>query len=378
MIGLMSGTSIDGLDVVICDITGCGPSTSLNILHFETGQYDENFRKLIREVFAKKEVSSEKLSFLNKLIPNQYYRILQNVLEKTDFSFSDIDVIASHGQTVFHYPKSEVNGSATFQIGDGDHLASLTGIITISDFRQKHVAKGGEGAPLAVYADRILFSHPKNNRLLLNLGGIANFTFLPALDSNQNAFTLDTGPANTLVDQYCQKYFNLSYDENGEIASSGQLIPELLDILLRHEYFYSSFPKSTGQETFHIGWVENCLHSLNLDPETSKFDVITTLSHLTIETICLEISKANIPVNETDFFVSGGGMHNTFLMKGMERKLDKKFNSTDESGISGDAKEAVMMVVLANETICGQPDYSELPKIPGYPSATFGKISFPK
>ncbi len=209
IIGLMSGTSMDGLDVALCKISGSGLKTKLELLKFDTVPYTVDTREKIAEVFAKPEVDFEKLCILNPWIGLLHGRIVLKCLRKWKYNPEQIDIIASHGQTVFHapaflYPDQPLN--ATLQIGDGDHVAVSTGIITLSDFRQKHVAKGGEGAPLAVYGDYLLLSDKKENRILLNIGGIANFTFLPAGQNPQKVFVTDTGPGNTLIDQAIRYY----------------------------------------------------------------------------------------------------------------------------------------------------------------------------
>ena len=180
----MSGTSLDGLDVALCAFQGSGLKTRVKVLKFETVGYDDAFRAEIRRVFAQKEIDFQHLTLLNVIIAERHADIVNKCLANWKINPSEVDLIASHGQTVFHAPRV-LHGmndypNATLQIGDGDHIARQTGIITLSDFRQKHLAAGGEGAPLALYGDYFLFSKPGEDRFLLNIGGIANFTYLPA------------------------------------------------------------------------------------------------------------------------------------------------------------------------------------------------------
>src|SRR5690625_2091977 len=166
-----------------------------------------------------------------------------------------VDCIASHGQTVYHLPARDQRNSSplnsTLQIGDGDHLAAVTGILTISDFRQKHTAHGGEGAPLASLADRILFNTSRENRILLNIGGICNYTILTnRSDPGQIPFSTDTGPGNTLLDKWIEKRYNLPYDKDSEIARSGKIHPGMIDTLLQEEWFDEIGPKTTGPEFY--------------------------------------------------------------------------------------------------------------------------------
>ncbi|MDX2046667.1 MAG: anhydro-N-acetylmuramic acid kinase, partial [Chitinophagaceae bacterium] len=182
IIGLMSGTSVDGLDVALCSIEGSGRDTNVSVEHFETVSYGKEFKEEIKSVFSKKQVDLEKLCLLNPWVALQHAEIINGCLKKWNIRNDEVDLIASHGQTIYHAPKAlhgfSKFGNATLQIGDGDHLATATNIITLSDFRQKHIAAGGEGAPLAVYGDYLIFSKKGENRIMLNMGGIANFTFL--------------------------------------------------------------------------------------------------------------------------------------------------------------------------------------------------------
>src|SRR5690606_23325075 len=184
IIVLMSGTSLDGLDVALCRFRGNGTETKVELVKFKTVPYDSEMKTRIKSVFAKKTIDFQLLTLLNPWIALLHGAMILDCLEEWKIEPGTVDLIASHGQTVFHAPKIlhglEDYPNATLQIGDGDHLAVKTGIITLSDFRQKHIAAGGEGAPLAMYGDFLLFSHPAENRILLNMGGIANFTWLPA------------------------------------------------------------------------------------------------------------------------------------------------------------------------------------------------------
>ncbi len=206
IIGLMSGTSLDGLDVAYCKIAGSGTNTKATVVHFTTVPYDEATKAEIRKVFAKKTIDFQHLALLNEWIGILHGKMVLECLEQWQLTSHDVDLIASHGQTVMHAPKSlhqqDKFPNATLQIGDGDHLAVTTQCITISDFRQKHLAAGGEGAPLAVYGDYFLFHSRTENRILLNIGGIANFTLLPKSEPFTSVFVTDTGTGNTLMDAY--------------------------------------------------------------------------------------------------------------------------------------------------------------------------------
>ena len=288
IIGLMSGTSLDGLDVALCRVRGYGIETKVALLQFDTIAYAQEFKSALREVFCKRNVDLELVTKLNAEIANVHAEAVSQSLAAWGVSKDDIAVIASHGQTIYHAPKNlhpdDHYPNATLQIGDADHLSVRTGIITVSDFRQKHVAKGGEGAPLAVYGDYLLLSSEEENRVLLNLGGIANFTFLPSDRNAEKVFATDVGPANTLIDWAVQKYFGLDYDESGMIAYSGSVNSELLKELKKHPYFDSPFPKSTGQEVFNEEYVEKCMETSG-EEAISDRDLIATLTQLTVDSV---------------------------------------------------------------------------------------------
>jgi anhydro-N-acetylmuramic acid kinase len=289
-------------------------------------------------------------------------------------------MIASHGQTIYHAPKSLHPNSeydpATLQIGDGDHIAVTTGILTLSDFRQKHVAAGGEGAPLAVYGDYLLCSHPSENRLLLNMGGIANFTYLAAGCSLDQVFSTDTGTGNTLMDAYTRKYFApLAYDKDGAIAGAGKISTALLAELKAHSFFSLELPKTIGPELFNLDFLSKAQiasNTLDLSPQ----DVMATLNRFSAETIA-DCINSSIPAGtKFNMYSSGGGMHNPVLMQHLTNLMpNATLYSSQEIGINPDAKEAILFALLANEAVAGTPLFAggHATKIP----ITMGKISFP-
>ena len=260
VLGLMSGTSLDGLDIALCELTGSGRSTTLNLLEFTTVPYGSALKEEILSVFSKSSVSLEKLCLLHPWIALQNAAMINATLQQWGIAAHEVDLIASHGQTIYHAPKSlhpnDVFGPATLQIGDGDHLAVHTGIITISDFRQKHIAAGGEGAPLAVYGDYLLCTDTDEHRLLLNIGGIANYTYLPANGRLDQVFSTDTGPGNTMMDAYMRTFFNASYDKDGLIAKAGKINDALLSSLKADSFFNLSLPKTVGPELFNLNYLQ--------------------------------------------------------------------------------------------------------------------------
>lgn len=381
IVGLMSGTSVDGLDVALCRIEGHGLNTKLSLLQFETVSYDADMKAEVRSVFSKKTVDLEKLTLLNPWIAMQHAAIVNRCLIKWNIRPEDVDLIASHGQTIYHAPKSLHKQSkfsnATLQIGDGDHLAVATGIISISDFRQKHIAAGGEGAPLAVYGDYLLFGKQGEHRILLNIGGIANFTYLPADMDTSKIFSTDTGPGNTMMDAYMQQQVNgSSFDENGRTAAAGKINEPLLEELKRNSFFDQPFPKTTGPELFSLDYLAKAQTISNAGPVSNE-DVMATLNRFSADTISDALKKATINCGQVSVYASGGGIHNPVLLQHIQSELPNcRFYTTADLKIDPDAKEAVLFALLANECVSGDTAAWGTGS-GGMPAVSMGKISFP-
>ena len=379
IIGLMSGTSMDGLDIAFCEITGDGLTTKVQLLHFITVPYDQHMKEQILSVFSKENVSLQNLTLLNAWIATQHANMVNASLKTWGVGAKEVDLIASHGQTIYHAPKSlhptDEFDNATLQIGDGDHIAVKTGIITLSDFRQKHIAAGGEGAPLALYGDYLLCGSETENRLLLNIGGISNFTYLPANAKLNEVCSTDTGPGNTLIDAYMRKHYNKSFDKDAAIAKEGIVQEDLLNKLLEEHFFNLPIPKTIGPELFNIAFVEKAIQALG-HKQISVPDIITTLTLFTATTIVDAIYKL-IPRSESfTVYTSGGGMHNPMIMQYLKSLLPNiQIESSEKLGIQPDAKEAILFAVLANEAVAGTPMMAgnNATKIP----VSMGKISFP-
>jgi anhydro-N-acetylmuramic acid kinase len=381
IIGLMSGTSFDGLDVALCKINGSGTDTKIEIVKFETAVYQPEFKEELKTVFSRRDADLEKVCLLNEWVAIQHAAMINACLEKWGYKKDDIDIIASHGQTIYHAPKflhgREKFPNATLQIGDGDHIAVNTGIITISDFRQKHIAAGGEGAPLAVYGDHLLFSKKGENRIMLNIGGIANFTFLPGDLDGSKIFSTDVGPGNTMMDAFAQKHFPGKYfDEGSAIAKKGKVNDELLNHLKDNSFFSAAFPKTIGPELFNLFYLQHAIEktgTASLSPQ----DILATLNRFSADTTTDAIKRCIETNEEYSVYVSGGGMHNPLLMENIKSQLQgMKFYTTDNLHILPDAKEAVLFALLANECICG--DKINVGKGRNkIPAVTMGKISFP-
>jgi anhydro-N-acetylmuramic acid kinase len=373
-IGLMSGTSLDGLDIALCSFSGYGLQTQFKLINFITVPYQDDFKKEVQQVFAQKQVSLEKVTLLNAYIGSFHAELILQALAEWRINRADVDFIASHGQTIYHAPKrlhqQKNYGNATLQIGDADHIAVKTGILTISDFRQKHIAGGGEGAPLALYGDVLLGSKPGENRILLNIGGIANLTYLPADADHTKVMCTDIGPGNTLIDAACRAYFDRPFDEDSAIAYSGTVNEILLDALLHHPFFTENLPKTTGPELFNLNFVadaQQATRTLNL----AKADLVATLSAFTGRSIANFI-RANFHHPDIKLFTSGGGARNPFVVEYIKKALPGvSVADTSELGINPDAKEAIVFALLGNEALCGEPI-----TIGNNPKVLMGKFSF--
>lgn len=380
IVGLMSGTSMDGLDIALCSCRGAGADTDLQIVRFKTVPYQDDFRKEIKSIFSKRDADLQEVCILNEEIGIRHGDMILQTLEEWNIAPEEVDLIASHGQTIFHAPRIlhglDKYPNATLQIGDGDHIAVTTGIITIADFRQKHLAAGGEGAPLAVYGDFLVFSKAGENRVMLNIGGIANFTYLPADGDAARVFSTDVGPGNTMMDQYVQLHYpGLYYDKNALLASSGGVNSALLDALSAHEFFNASFPKTTGPELFNLDYLNAAMKKSGTSGIPHE-DVLATLCRFSAEGIINAVHKCFKGNDEIVIFMSGGGMHNPLLVRFLKSGLPgARFKTTADLGIDPDAKEAMLFAVLANETVAGAP--INFGKREGVPSVCMGKICLP-
>lgn len=373
-IGLMSGTSLDGLDIALCRFTGNGLSTKFELLQFTTTPYQDHFKQEVLEIFSRRSVDLEKVTLLNAYIGTFHGELVLGALAKWNINPDDIDFIASHGQTIYHAPKrlhqQPAYPNATLQIGDGDHLAVKSGILTISDFRQKHIAAGGEGAPLALYGDVLLGSKPGEDRILLNIGGIANLTYLPADGDRTKVVCTDIGPGNTLIDAACRAYFDKPYDKDSMIALSGTVNNKLLEALLDHAFFKERAPKTTGPELFHLTYVEDAKQKAGITA-ISPEDLMSTLSEFTAKGIA-DFILANMP-SDSAIYASGGGARNPFVINCLRHFLPKAtITDTRSIGINPDAKEAILFALLGNEALSGEPI-----QIGNNPAVLMGKFSFP-
>jgi anhydro-N-acetylmuramic acid kinase len=338
-IGLMSGTSLDGVDIAIVDFAEFPPL----LLHTSTANYTESMRQRLRQLCQSQSSSLNELYSLDVELGELFADVVCQALKVTSLDRFRIAALGSHGQTISHSPNGA--GAFTAQIGDPARLATRCGITTIADFRRKDIALGGQGAPLAPAFHRFLFHSVNENRVVINIGGISNITSLPA-DPDAAILGFDTGPGNTLLDYWIEKHRGQPFDDGGEWARSGRVIDSLLREMIAAEgYFSSRAPKSTGTEHFGPAWLAAYLRA-----QHDARDVQATLLELTARTISDAIS--GLPAVATNCFVCGGGAHNRFLLERLRHLLPQcGVNTTSTIGFDPDYVEAAAFAWLARERL---------------------------
>ena len=369
-IGLMSGTSVDGLDMVHLRIesTSNGPP-GFEVLSFDTKTYAPNIKELIlRNMFPNKS-SLEEICRLNFELGFLFSDYLLEFLGEKKINSESIDFIGSHGHTLIHLPKREEakeHKAGTLQVGDPAIIANSCGILTVGDFRIADMALGGEGAPLVPFFDALYFIHPQKNRIVLNIGGIANITSLPVKVEPENIVAFDTGPGNVLIDYFANRYFRMPFDKDGEIAKSGKIHGDLLELLLEEPYFYKFPPKSTGRELFLSTFLEKARDRIE-KKRIIHLDVLATVTELTAKTISYAINNLQEQKKWNEILVSGGGVKNQFLMKRLQSYFsDSEILTSEIIGIDPDIKEAACFAILAYFTLLGKPN--------NVPSATGARV----
>ncbi len=335
----MSGTSLDGVDVAIVDFAEFPP----RMLHGSTMPYSVPMRQRLHELCQSPSTTLDNLYSLDAELGELYAELVNQALKLASVDHEQVAAIGCHGQTIRHSPDSD--RPFTVQIGDPNRIAVLTGITTVADFRRKDIALGGQAAPLAAAFHRFRFRSDDENRALINIGGIANITYLPA-DPEQQVIGFDTGPGNTLLDYWNEKQRDSTFDDAGAWASSGQVIDDLLKTMISgEEYFRLDPPKSTGTEYFNSNWLLG-----NLKDEFDANDVQATLVELTAVTIANAISQ--LPQRPARCFVCGGGAHNRYLLERLGVNLaEGQVATTEDLGLVPDYVEAVAFAWLARERI---------------------------
>lgn len=345
-VGLMSGTSLDGIDAVLIDLAqGQQP----RLLAAQTFPLPPSLHEQLQALCQTGDAEIERMGQADRLLGLSFGNAVNTLLDIAGVARSAVRAIGSHGQTIRHRPPGPHQPYPfTLQIGDPSSIAQLTGITTVADFRRRDIAAGGQGAPLVPPFHRALFKGART-RAIVNIGGIANVTLLP-VDGSVTGF--DTGPGNTLLDNWISRHRGDAYDRDGAWAASGNIAPELLRRMLEDPYFSAAAPKSTGREHFNLAWLERHIAATGMAIEPA--DVQATLVELTARTIALEID-ALIPAPH-EIFICGGGAYNTHLMLRLEALLyPRQLGSTELLGIAPEWVEAAAFAWLAQQTLAGKP-----------------------
>jgi len=354
VVGLMSGTSADGVDAAVVEIGG----RKVRLLAFDTFAYPAALRRQILDLCRPESARLDDICHYNFVLGEVFADAVIKLCSKSGISPRSIDLIGSHGQTIYHQPGGKRYGRrtirSTLQIGEPSVIAQRTGITTVADFRPRDMAAGGEGAPLVPYADYVLFKHHRLTRAVQNIGGVANVTFLPGGCKQDDIIAFDTGPGNMVIDGIVHLISGnrKRYDAGGKMAARGMVDKRLLDELLRHPFFRRRPPKSTGREEFGADFVERIYRQAG-KKGLADADIVATVTALTAKSIA-QAYRRFLPTMPDELILCGGGSHNRTLVGMLHAELpDVKMLSTDDFGISVDAKEAVSFAILAWATIKG-------------------------
>jgi anhydro-N-acetylmuramic acid kinase len=366
VVGLMSGTSLDGIDAVLLRVWGSGTSTRFAQLAYVERPFPRGLQRMLLRNSAPETSRVDDITRLNLLLPQLYADAVGVLARTARIPINTIALIGSHGQTIHHLPEPvKMFGKtvrATLQIGNPSALATLTGIPTVGDFRVADMAAGGEGAPLIPYFDWLVFRSRTKGRLLLNIGGIANVTVLPNNCTAPEVIAFDTGPGNMLVDGLMQRLYGRRFDRGGETARRGTVLPELLQVLAGHPYFRRKPPKSTGREIFGDLLIDEILSQAKGKRAEDVIHTAALLTPLAVFDAYERFIRRRSRVDE--IIVSGGGARNLFFLESLHELFGGvAVETADAYGMSGDAKEAICFAILANETIAGNP--ANLPRVTG-------------
>jgi anhydro-N-acetylmuramic acid kinase len=359
-IGLMSGTSMDAIDAALVDFSSHIPQLIASYKSY----FSDELRRDLNKLCASDAPKITQLAELDVKIGYAFADTVKKLLQKTSLAKNDILAIGSHGQTIWHYPKHRY--PFTIQIGDPNIIAEKTGITTVADFRRRDIAAGGQGAPLTPAFHRFIFHNEKEDRIVLNLGGIANITYVPA-DATLGVSGFDTGPANILLDQWIQKHRKQWFDKNGDWAASAMFDPELLQQFLADPYFHLSPPKSTGHQYFNLSWLETQL--LAFKKSLSPASIQATLCELTAASVSLALRYLNSKAGSLILLLCGGGSKNTYLRKRLEAHCTTHHvQLSDDLGVPAEWMEAMAFAWLAKQTLAGKTN--NLPQVTGAKSPT--------
>ncbi|MGE7859056.1 anhydro-N-acetylmuramic acid kinase AnmK [Bacillus sp. NPDC094064] len=376
--GIMSGTSLDGIDVALVHIEGSGVKSKVELIHFNTVPFCNDIKNEIQQSLSIENSNVQLICSLNFKLGLCFANAVKEVCKESNVSLEKLDLIGSHGQTIYHQPKQDGNMiPSTLQIGEPAVIAYETNTTVISNFRTMDMAAGGQGAPLVPYSEVILYRHQTKNRLLQNIGGIGNVTVIPSKRSNKSVIAFDIGPGNMVIDEVCQRLFQLPYDQNGKIAKQGVIVDEILTYCMNHPFLKMNPPKSTGREQFGKEFVSELLKRFE---NYSKESILTTVTMFTANSIVHHYKEFILPHYEIDeVILGGGGSYNDTLVEMVRNGLKEEKCAIfiqEDIGYSSAAKEAIAFAILANETHHRNP--SNVPSATGAKkSVVLGNITFP-
>lgn len=376
--GVMSGTSLDGIDVALVHIEGSGVGSKVELIHFTTVPFCNDMKNEILQALSIENSNVQLICSLNFKLGLCFAGAVKEVCKEANFPLGQLDVIGSHGQTIYHQPKQDGTMiPSTLQIGEPAVIAYETKTTVISNFRTMDMAAGGQGAPLVPYSEIILYRHQTKNRLLQNIGGIGNVTVIPSQLSDKSVIAFDTGPGNMIMDELCQRLFRLPYDQNGKIAKQGVVVEEILTYCMNHPFLKMNPPKSTGREQFGEEFVSELLKRFE---KHCKENILTTVTMFTANSIVYHYKEFILPYYEIDeAILGGGGSYNDTLVEMIRHGLKEEKCALflqEDIGFSSEAKEAIAFAILANETYHRNP--SNVPSATGaMQSVVLGNITFP-
>ncbi|CEP78783.1 MAG: anhydro-N-acetylmuramic acid kinase AnmK [Defluviitoga tunisiensis] len=355
VVGLMSGTSLDGIDTALIDISEISSNDfDVKVINFINTPYDNLTRNKILECCDPKTGSVDKICRLNFELGELFAKSVEKIASLTNIKLSNIELIGSHGQTIYHDVENDYVSS--LQIGEAGVIAQRTGITTISNFRARDIAAGGQGAPLVPYVDYILFKSNQYNRVLQNIGGIGNYTYIPKNGKIEDIQGTDTGPGNMLIDGVIQILTNgeKTFDKDGEMAIKGTVSTELLNELKKHPFISKKAPKTTGREAFGLNYARKIVN-IGKELHLSNEDIIATVTNFTAFTI-VDAYQRFIRNKIDQIIISGGGSYNPTLILMIKSYVKMLLGENvvvmilEQLGYSSDAKEAVAFAILAYQT----------------------------
>ena len=375
-VGLMSGTSLDGVDTVLCEISGQDESTKVKQLYFKTYDIPESLRTKIRKCCSRELIPVDLICSLNFELGYLFADAVKSLCQDANVKLEDLSFIASHGQTIFHIPKVyDDYVPSTLQIGEAAIIANECKTKVISNFRVMDMAVGGEGAPLVPYSETLLYSEKNQAVALQNIGGIGNVTVLPKKGDTKKVIAFDTGPGNMMIDEAVRTLYGKKYDTDGYYARQGNLIPSLAAELKEHPYFNLEIPKTTGREMFGEHFTKSILEKYH---SCEPNDLIHTFTWFTAYSIAYHYKKYLISeYGLKKCIIGGGGAYNSYLLELIRNEIPEVTVMTqEEHGFSSEAKEALAFVILGNQTYHRSP--SNVPSATGAKkSVILGQITYP-